>query len=214
MQELVLAHPGGTSRGESSDNARDVPCDRFHRVGEAPQSETEAAARELFEGLLVECGPLAFRVARGVLRNTADAEDVAQEALLRAYRRFRHLRERDRFRAWLVRIAFRLALDRVRTAKRREMRETMWARPERSAPAASAEDLAVRSQFEEQLARAMDELPEKLRLVLMLCAMQDHTLEEVASMLGVPIGTVKSRLFFARRKLAEKLRCPVNATKR
>jgi RNA polymerase sigma-70 factor (ECF subfamily) len=60
----------------------------------------------------------------------------------------------------------------------------------------------------------MDELPEKLRLVLMLCAMQDHTLEEVASMLGVPIGTVKSRLFFARRKLAEKLRCPVNATKR
>jgi RNA polymerase sigma-70 factor, ECF subfamily len=158
--------------------------------------------------------PLAFRVARGVLRNTADAEDVAQEALLRAYRRFRHLRERDRFRGWLVRIAFRLALDRLRTAKRREIRETMWARPDRSAPVASAEDMAARSQFEEQLERAMDELPEKLRLVLMLSAMQDHTLEEVAGMLGVPIGTVKSRLFLARKKLAEKLRCPVNATKR
>ena len=214
MQELVLAHPGRTSRGESRDNPRDAPCGPFHAVDGSPRPEAEAATRELFERLLVECGPLAFRVARGVLRNTADAEDVAQEALLRAYRRFRHLRERDRFRAWLVRITFRLALDRVRAAKRREMRETMWARPERSAPAASAEDLAARSQFEEQLARAMDELPEKLRLVLMLCAMQDHTLEEVASMLGVPIGTVKSRLFFARRKLAEKLRCPVNATKR
>jgi RNA polymerase sigma-70 factor, ECF subfamily len=214
MQELVLAHPGGTSRGESRDNPRGVPCSSFRAADGAPRPEAEAATRELFESLLVECGPLAFRVARGVLRNTADAEDVAQEALLRAYRRFRHLRERDRFRAWLVRIAFRLALDRVRAAKRREMRETMWALPERRAPVTSAEDLAVRSQFEEQLARAMDELPEKLRLVLMLCAMQDHTLEEVASMLGVPIGTVKSRLFFARKKLAEKLRCPVNATKR
>jgi RNA polymerase sigma-70 factor (ECF subfamily) len=60
----------------------------------------------------------------------------------------------------------------------------------------------------------VDELPEKLRLVLLLSAMQDHTLEEVASMLGVPIGTVKSRLFVARRKLAEKLRCRVHTTKR
>ena len=214
MQELVLAHPGGTSRGESNDNVRDVPCDRLREAGGPARPETEAASRELFESHLAECGPLAFRVARGVLRNTADAEDVAQEALLRAYRRFRHLRERDRFRAWLVRITFRLALDRVRAAKRREMRETMWARPERRAPVTSAEDLAVRSQFEEQLSRAMDELPEKLRLVLILSAMQDHTLEEVARMLGVPIGTVKSRLFFARKKLAEKLRCAVNTTKR
>jgi RNA polymerase sigma factor (sigma-70 family) len=142
MQELVLAHPGGTSRGESPDNSRDVPCDSFRVADDSSRLGAEAASRELFESLLVECGPLAFRVARGVLRNTADAEDVAQEALLRAYRRFRHLRERDRFRAWLVRIAFRLALDRVRTARRREMRETMWARPERSAPVASAEDLS------------------------------------------------------------------------
>jgi RNA polymerase sigma-70 factor, ECF subfamily len=213
MQELVLAHPG-TSRGESNDNAREIPGHAFRAADGSPQLEAEAATRKLFESHLAECGPLAFRVARGVLRNTADAEDVAQEALLRAYRRFRHLRERDRFRAWLVRIAFRLALDRVRNAKRREMRETMWARPERSAPVASAEDLAVRWQFEEQLEQALGELPEKLRLVLLLSAMQDHTLEEVAGMLGVPIGTVKSRLFFARKKLAEKLRCHVNTTRR
>jgi RNA polymerase sigma-70 factor (ECF subfamily) len=126
--------------------------------------------------------------------------------LLRAFRRFRHLRERERFRAWLVRIVFRLALDRVRSAKRRTEREAQWSRPERRAPAATAEDLAARSQFEERLDRAMDELPEKLRLVLLLCAMREHTLEEVAGMLGVPVGTVKSRLFFARKQLAEKLR--------
>lgn len=214
MQESVLTHPGGASRGESHDNPRDVTCDCFREAEETPRLEAEAASRELFESHLPECGPLAFRVARSVLRNTADAEDVAQEALLRAFRRFRHLRERDRFRGWLVRIVFRLALDRVRSAKRRAERETLWSRPERGAPVASAEDLALRSQFEQQLDRAMDELPEKLRLVLLLCAMQGHTLEEVASTLGVPTGTVKSRLFLARKKLAEKLRCHVNATKR
>ena len=214
MRELILTHPGGTSRGESHDSAGDISGD-CSREAEKPQRlEAEAARREIFESHLAECGSLAFRVACSVLRNTADAEDVAQEALLRAFRRFRHLRERDRFRGWLVRIVFRLALDRVRSAKRRAERETLWSRPERGAPAVSAEDLAVQSQFEQQVDRAMDELPEKLRLVLLLCAMQGYTLEEVANTLGIPTGTVKSRLFFARKKLAEKLRCHVNATKR
>jgi RNA polymerase sigma-70 factor, ECF subfamily len=190
MQELVLTQQGSTPRS----------------AADAQRLESEAAMREAFEGHLAECGPLAFRVARGVLRNTADAEDVAQEALLRAFRRFKHLRERDRFRAWLVRIAFRLALDRARSAKRREQREDLWSRPERQPPAATAEDLAVRNQFVQRLDCALDELPEKLRLVMLLSAMQGHTLEEVAVLLGVPLGTVKSRLFFARKQLAAKLR--------
>ena len=190
MQELVLTQQGSTPSS----------------AADAQRLESEAATREAFESHLAECSPLAFRVARGVLRNTADAEDVAQEALLRAFRRFKHLRERDRFRAWLVRITFRIALDRARSAKRREQRETLWSRPERQLPAPTAEDLAARSQFAERLDRALSELPEKLRLVLLLSAMQGHTLEEVAVLLGVPLGTVKSRLFFARKQLAAKLR--------
>jgi RNA polymerase sigma factor (sigma-70 family) len=89
----------------------------------------------------LECGPLAFRVARGVMRNTADAEDVAQEALLRVYRRFDRLRDRAGFRSWLVRFTFRLALDRCKSRKRREQRETLWARPEgKSAPPNAAQE--------------------------------------------------------------------------
>jgi len=88
MQELVLVQPGRTVGDELE---RD-----------AAQAET----RREFEQRLAECGPLAYRVARGVLRNSADAEDVAQEALLRAYRQFERLRDRNRFKAWLVRIAF------------------------------------------------------------------------------------------------------------
>jgi RNA polymerase sigma-70 factor (ECF subfamily) len=65
------------------------------------------------------------------------------------------------------------------------------------------------SEFQAHLDRAMEELPEKHRLVLLLGAIEGHSLDEVSEMLGLPIGTVKSRLFFARKQLAEKLRCHV-----
>jgi RNA polymerase sigma-70 factor (ECF subfamily) len=152
-------------------------------------------------------------VARGVLRNSADAEDVAQEALLRAYRNFDRLRDRNRYRAWLVRISFRLALDRLRSAKRREQRDVLWSQPAHRPPAATAEDLAASSEFQVHLDRSLAELPEKLRLVLLLAAMEGHTIDEIASVLGIPVGTVKSRIFVARKQLAEKLRCHVNTTK-
>jgi RNA polymerase sigma-70 factor (ECF subfamily) len=171
----------------------------------------QADARREFEERLAECGTLAFRVARGVLRNTADAEDIAQEALLRAYQRFERLRDRSRFSGWLVRISFRLALDRLRSAKRRDRREALWSQPASPPPPATAEDVAAANQFQAHLERALEELPEKLRLVLLLSAMEGHTIEEIASMLGVPLGTVKSRIFLARKKLAEKLRCYANA---
>jgi len=73
-------------------------------------------------------------------------------------------------------------------------------------PQASTEDLAACSEFQSRLERAMEDLSPKLRLVVLLAAMEGHTVEEVAAMLGVPPGTVKSRLFFARKRLAEKLR--------
>src|SRR5580692_10964553 len=179
MQELVLIQPGRTAEKEF-----------------AP--EAAAATRREFEERLLECGPLAFRVARGVLRNTADAEDVAQEALLRAFRRFERLRDRNRFRAWLVRIAFRLALDRSRSAKRRGLRETAWSGTANRPREANAEDLASSSEFRRHLDAAMEALPEKLRLALLLTAIEQHTIEEVALILDVPVGTVKSRVFLAR----------------
>src|SRR6267143_1894080 len=195
MQELVLVQPGRT-------------------VGdELEQRAAQADTRREFEERLAECGPLAYRVARGVLRNTADAEDVAQEVWLRAYRQFDRLRDRNRFRAWLVRIAFRLALDRLRSGKRREQRDTLWSRPERQPLTATAEDIAASNGVQEHLDDALAELSEKLRLVLLLAAMEGHTIEEIASMLGISTGTVKSRIFYARRQLAEKLRCHANIIK-
>src|SRR5216683_98130 len=209
MQELALVQPGRTVD-------RFAVADKVDRFTVAQDEEDELAheaaqadTRREFEERLAECGPLAYRVARGVLRNSADAEDVAQEALLRAYRRFDRLRDRNRFRAWLVRIAFRLALDRLRSGKRREQRDTLWSQPEHQPRSATAEELAASKEFQAHLENALAELPEKLRLVLLLAAMEGHTINEIAAMLGISAGTVKSRIFYARRQLAEKLRCHV-----
>ena len=163
----------------------------------------DASWEREFEARLADSSALAFRVALGVLHNREDAEDVAQEAFVRAYRSFRRLRDREQFRGWLARIAWRLALDRRRGTERRERRELAACDPP-SAP--SVEDLAVSRQFQERLERAMDELPEKLRMVLVLAGVEGYDTRETAKLLTLPEGTVKSRLHAARKQLAEKLR--------
>ncbi len=154
-----------------------------------------------FEARLVESSALAFRVAFSVLRHRQDAEDVAQEAFVKAYRGFRQLRDRDRFRAWLVRMTWRLAIDRQRTNRRRMVRELGHAGP----PATSTVDALVEQERTTQLWQAIDALPEKLRIVSVLAGIEGHDLRQVAALLGLPEGTVKSRLFLARRRLKELL---------
>jgi RNA polymerase sigma-70 factor (ECF subfamily) len=175
-------------------------------------SRDESLARE-FEQRLADCPKLAYRVALGVLHNSAEAEDVAQEAMLRAYRNFHRLRDRERFRGWLVRMAFRLALDRIRAKGRRERHEHDATRVlEAGQREANVENLVSSREFEHQVAQALDALPQKLRIVMVLAAIEGYNTREVAKLAGLPEGTVKSRLFLARKKLAESLQCLVKNT--
>jgi RNA polymerase sigma-70 factor, ECF subfamily len=154
-----------------------------------------------FEARLIESSTLAFRVAFGVLRHHEDAEDVAQDALAKAHRSFHQLRDRERFRAWLVRMTWRMALDRQRANRRRASRETIV---DGDAAAASDVDVWARERAN-RLWQAIDSLPEKLRLVVILAGIEGHNMREVAALLDVPEGTVKSRLFAARNELREQL---------
>lgn len=171
-------------------------------VAEAVSDELSLEAE--FEGRLAESSALAVRVAYSVLRNRADAEDVAQEALVRAHRRLASLRDRERFRAWLVRMTWRLALDWKRGARRRDARETAVGRS--VPPSGDAEHDALARDRRQRLWSAIDELPGKFRLVIVLSAIEGHGIREIALLLGVPEGTIKSRLFEARRRLEARLR--------
>jgi RNA polymerase sigma-70 factor (ECF subfamily) len=155
-----------------------------------------------FEARLVESSTLAFRVAFSVLRQREDAEDVAQEAYARAYQRFRQLRDREKFRGWIVRMTWRLALDRRRGERRRTTRE------QRAAPEPIT-DTMVADERAALVWQAIDALPEKLRMVTVLAGIEGHDMRGVGALLGLPEGTVKSRLFDARRRMKEYLSCTI-----
>jgi RNA polymerase sigma-70 factor (ECF subfamily) len=155
-----------------------------------------------FEARLVESSTLAFRVAFGVLRQRQDAEDVAQEAFTKAYRSFHQLRDRDHFRSWLVRMTWRLAIDRQRSDRRRASRDALHGEP--PVQPTTSDTIEARERAE-QLWHAIDALSEKLRVVVVLAGIEGHDVEEVGRLLGLPPGTVKSRLFLARQRLKELL---------
>jgi len=154
-----------------------------------------------FESLLTESSTLAFRVAFSVLRHRENAEDVAQDALIRAHRNFHKLRHREGFRAWLVRTTWRLALDHRRGELRRTARQIEHQR----CTLPCADEAAVTRERANYLWEAIDRLPEKLRMPLVMFSIVGHDLAEVARLLRLPEGTVKSRLFHARRQLQERL---------
>ncbi len=145
-----------------------------------------------------------FQIAYGVLGNRADAEEVAQEAFLRAYQKFRSLRDAEKFRAWVNRIAFRLALNRQRGTRRRLDRDTAWhsSGSETVDGAHSAEQRLLL----EQLRIHIERLPEKFRRVLQLSIVEDMDSADVGAVLGIPEGTVRSRLHTARKLLLDAMK--------
>lgn len=167
----------------------------------------DASLEREFEERVSESSALAVRVAFSVLRQREDAEDIAQEAFARAYRRFRALRDPAGFRAWIVRVTWRLAIDRWRADRRRTAREQ---RTRAVSPVTTGEDAVSASERAARLWDAIDAMPHKLRLVIVLAAIEGHDLSDVARLLRIPEGTVKSRLFLARKGLAQRLRCLAN----
>lgn len=136
-----------------------------------------------------------FQIAYSVLANAADAEEIAQDAFLRAYRHHSSLRDPAAFGAWVGRTAFRLALNRRRGRARRLGRETAW----HSTRASSSGKTGPEEMYD--LRRQLERLPEKLRSVLLLSAVEGMTSAEVAAVLGIPAATVRSRLHLARKQL-------------
>jgi len=143
-----------------------------------------------------------FQIAYSVLGNSADAEEVAQEAFLRAYRNFGSLRDAEKFRAWVNRIVFRLALNRKRGYRRRLARDTAWQISETRTTVDGAGD-AEKQVMLDRLRREIERLPEKLRSVLQVSLVEEMDAADVGAVLGIPAGTVRSRVHTARKLLLE-----------
>jgi RNA polymerase sigma-70 factor (ECF subfamily) len=143
-----------------------------------------------------------FQIAYSVLGNSADAEDVAQETFLRAYQGFDSLRDEERFRHWVNRIAFRLALNRQRGMRRRMLRDTAWHTSSTSQHTDGAREVED-SLLLGQLRHAVEKLPRKFRRVLQLSVVEEMDATQVGLLLGLPAGTVRSRLHTAKKLLLE-----------
>ncbi|MGA2096020.1 MAG: RNA polymerase sigma factor [Candidatus Acidiferrum sp.] len=155
-----------------------------------------------FEQRLRECHRLVFHVAHAVLRDRADAEEIVQDTFFRAYRKLYSLREPQKFRAWVARMGYRLALNRYRTTKRARHRDTSWFQVS-APPPANIEAALEQRQFQRRLRDEIDRLPKKLRAVLLLSAVQELDTRDVAIVLRIPEGTVRSRLHLARKALLQ-----------
>jgi RNA polymerase sigma-70 factor (ECF subfamily) len=152
-----------------------------------------------FEMLVLPHLDAAFNLARWLLRSRADAEDAAQEALLRAYRFFHGFHGGDA-RAWLLQIVRNSCytwLDKNRRVK--DMTE--FNEEVHGLPSPSPETLAIAGNDRERLSKALNSLPPRYREVIVLRELEGCSYKEIASITSIPIGTVMSTLSRARRQL-------------
>ena len=172
----------------------------------------ERGDEEAFDALLARHGPAARQRIDRIVRDAGAAEDLTQEAFLRVWTRPGQWSSRGTVAGWIMRIATNLALNHLRSVRRRPVRAmpTAMADDERDDWPAdeSIVDPAERMDQEELLQRFrrhVDRLPESKRTVMKMVHEDDMELADVAERLGIPLGTVKSRLHYACRRIAREL---------
>lgn len=193
-------------------------CPRDERAGLADASErlvvlARAGDRDAFGDLVLLHQRAAYRAALAALGSPEDAEDAAQEAFVIAWRKLPGFRGESSFRTWLLTIVWRKSLD------RRRKRRSWWSRIANTHAAdardegprdlidhlehdgADPEQIAQFRSLARQTRREIVRLSPKLKDALLLAMSGLHTYDEIASMLGIPLGTVKWRVAEARRIL-------------
>jgi RNA polymerase sigma-70 factor, ECF subfamily len=177
------------------------------RLVELATAGDREARRELFERFR----DVAYRVALRITGRHEDALDVVQDGFIRAFERLGDFQRESGFQTWLLRIVSNRALDLLRARKVRlviplqgdddDPRGELAAPTRESRPGGALE----RAELAERLRQAIESLPPDQRAVFALYASGDLTYGQIAEVLGIPIGTVMSRLYHARRKLHEML---------
>lgn len=150
-----------------------------------------------------------YAVALRMFANREDAQDCLQEAMLRIYRSIGNFKGQSSFATWVYRITMNSCLDELRRKKNKQSTSLDGLLDQGWAPAdegAAPEKHAMRSELRRELKRAIHELPEDMRSAVILRDVQGFSYEEIAQVLNVNVGTVKSRISRAREKLRGKLK--------
>jgi RNA polymerase sigma-70 factor (ECF subfamily) len=167
---------------------------------------------EAFGKLLDAYQNRVFGFVRRMVPNAEEAADITQEVFIRAFQNFHRFDARSSVRTWLFRIAYNLCVDRARKVDRSptevslqgtvEIDETFDVPDGRWQP----DQLAIDAEIAAAIDVAISTMSEKLKTVLLLHDKEDLPYDEIAELVGVPVGTVKSRLFLARAHLQQHLR--------
>jgi len=150
--------------------------------------------QEAFVELVSEHVEKVARITLYIVGSCAIAEEITQEAFLKAYEKIQTLRRGVPFGNWVVRIAKNLAIDRIRRSKRKLplVKEVDWGNP-------NDQDIV------QDVRKVLMELPQKFRLPLLLTYYEGMSTAEVSRLLRIPVGTVKSRIFHAKAKMRKTL---------
>lgn len=150
--------------------------------------------KQEFTHRVLEAEPSLYRVAKSITVNESDCEDAVQEAILTAYDKLHLLREEQYFKTWLIRILINECYRIVRK------RGTLVSFEDYMADSTVTDDGGDR-----ELREAIMELPQKIRMVIVLHYIEGYGVEEIGYMMRIPTGTVKSRLHKGRRLLKDAL---------
>jgi RNA polymerase sigma-70 factor, ECF subfamily len=185
-------------------------------VQEAGGKAQSDSTKELAERFEREALPLMrdlFAAALRLTRNRSDAEDLLQETYLRAYRGFAGFRPGTNLRAWLYRILTNTYINTYRKRQREPQvvpddsveEWYLYDRLSREGVGSSAEAEVLDALPDEDVQAALESLPEQFRMAVLLADVEGFSYKEIADMLGIPIGTVMSRLHRGRRALERRL---------
>lgn len=161
-------------------------------------ARARAGDRAAFGALVERYAGVARRVARALLGDPDDADDAAQDALLSALVKLEQYDPRRPFGPWLLRIVANAATDRRR---RRKVRRAEPLDPGLVAGGIRPDTAAERRALSERLRQALADLPERRRIAVVLFDVEGYSHAEIAAVLGIPEGSVRSEVFHARRRL-------------
>jgi RNA polymerase sigma-70 factor, ECF subfamily len=208
MYEQFLETYNESGTGTPAKRRTDVR-DEYAFLAAAKRGDSAA-----FESLCKQSAKMVFRVARRMMRNNEDAEDVLQESFQQAFIHLNSFNGDSRFSTWLSSIAINAALMKLRK------KQHLWdvsldesAENERSSPRLDVEDrglnpeqLYAQTERQQVLAKAMNELTPGTRKVIELRELDERSGEETARIMGISVSAVKARVFHGRKKLRERLK--------